>query len=72
MRNTANKSRMIPSINSRGAIEFRGSHTTNKRDELIKYVDTCIRLGINPNNAKLYKVFTLANKIRNYNWKIIQ
>jgi len=64
MRNTANKSRMIPSINSRGTIEFRGSRTTNKRDELIKYVDTCTRLGFIPNNAKLYKAFTIANKIK--------
>ena len=59
----SNKSRLIPSINSRGTIEFRGFSFSNKRKELIKYVDTCTKLGLNPNST-LYTIFTIIQKMK--------
>ena len=59
----SNKSRLIPSINSRGTIEFRGFLFSNKRKNLIKYVDVCTKLGLNPNSTILYTIFTIIQKI---------
>ena len=60
----SNKSRLIPSINSRGTIEYKGFLFSNKRKKLIKYVDTCIKLRLNPNSTILYTIFTIIQKMK--------